>query len=78
MQGPLRQRCKKGWSMGALLPEGNGLDHSWQKDWGKVYRTCCNFYKNGYSLYLCSWTIDSFFSEGYQRYLFFPEISLSK
>ena len=30
------QRCKKGWSMGALLPEGNGPNQSGQKDSGQV------------------------------------------
>ena len=39
------QRWKKGWSTGALLPEGNGQDHSCQKDLGQVYRACCDFYK---------------------------------
>ena len=37
------QRRKKGWSTGALLPEGNGSDHSWQKDSDQVYRTCRDF-----------------------------------
>ena len=43
-----QQRWKKGWSMGALLPDGNGQYHSCQKDLGQVYRTWCEFYKNGY------------------------------
>ena len=50
------QRWKKGWSTGALLPEGNGPDHSWQKDSVQVYRTCLDFYKKGYLSHLFSWT----------------------
>ena len=46
--------------MGALLPEGNGKDHSGQNDLGPVYRTCCDFYKNGYLLHLCSWTHEEY------------------
>ena len=42
------QRWKKGWSTGALLPEGNGQNWSWQKDVGQVYRTCRDFCKQGY------------------------------
>ena len=38
------QRWKKGWSTEALLPEGKGQDHSWQKDSSQVYRTCLDFY----------------------------------
>ena len=38
--GSCKQRWKKGWSTGALLPEGTGQDHSCQKDLGQVYRTC--------------------------------------
>ena len=57
------QRCKKGWSTGALLPEGNRPNPSWQKDSGQVYRTCRNFYKKGYLSNLCSWIIKNrFFS----------------
>ena len=41
----LQQRCKNGWSTGALLPEGNGPNHSWQIDSSQIYRTCCDFYK---------------------------------
>ena len=33
-EGYRRQRCKKGWSMGALLPEGNGKNLFWQKNLG--------------------------------------------
>ena len=29
------QRWKMGWSMGALLPEGNGQNQSWQTDLGQ-------------------------------------------
>ena len=42
------QRWKKGWSTGALLPEGYGPNHSWQKDSGQVYRTCRDFYKKAF------------------------------
>ena len=42
------QRSKKGWSAGALLQEGNGQNHSWQKDLEHFYRTCRDFNKQGY------------------------------
>ena len=42
-----REEMKKVGSMGTLLPEGNGPKHSWQKDSGQFYRTCCNFHNKG-------------------------------
>ena len=46
--GSFQQRWKKGWSTGALLQEGNGSNHSWQKDSGQVYRTCHDLYEKGF------------------------------
>ena len=33
---------EKGVDPGNLVPRRN---HSWQKEFGRVYRTCCNFHK---------------------------------
>ena len=35
-----QQSWKKGCSTAAMLPEGNGHDHFWQKDFGQLYNIC--------------------------------------
>ena len=44
-EGVYVQRSIKGWSAGALLQEGNGQNHPWQKDLELFYRTCRDFNK---------------------------------